>query len=443
MKKVLLFFILASVRLVCFGQVNFMTGSFDDAVARARSTGQMIFLQYDSRDCERCNDVATRAFEDKSLASQLESTFICYRVDSLNPDRELIAKLYNIHAFGSYFLDSKKTLIHSYPKSTTYAPDYKKEIDIALTRAGEDARINELEKEYRNGNRNPGMMEFLLQKRKSLNLDTDSLLDEYTSMLPKDSIGSPTTVKFVASFAPVIGSPANEFLRKDYAKFNQVWFTMDAPTRVSINNRIIYKTMQKAIRMKSEQYAYRGAEFAKATHNANSRAGMQTFENNMLMYYMGVNDTLNYIIRSLYYYDNYYMTISVDSVRAQDELSRKRSIETAVVQTGPNGKTFKRMMFRPSTQVYARSLREAADNYYNMATDPIHLQKALQWIVRANDFWQDPEIYDTWARLLYKSGKKKEAIAKEEEAIALQKKNNYPTTTFDKTLKAMKTGSSF
>src|SRR2546423_7619594 len=131
-------------------------------------------------------------------------------------------------------------------------------------------------------------MEALLLKRKTLNLETDSLLDEYTSGLPPDSLASERTLLFIAQMAPVLNGASDQLLRKNFPLFNKAWYTMDIPVRVSINNRVIYKSMQKAIREKDEQYAYRVANFARGVNN-NPLAASKAYDWNLICFYKETN----------------------------------------------------------------------------------------------------------------------------------------------------------
>jgi hypothetical protein len=214
------------------------------------------------------------------------------------------------------------------------------------------------------------------------------------------------------------------------------------PTRVNINNRIIFKSRLKAIRDKDEQYAYRVANFAKGTYsNANNNAANKSFEYNMMAFYKETKDTLNYMIRALYYYDNYYMLISADSLKRRDSFNKQQLLARAEIRKKDNsGISYKETRYAPISQFIAREINEGAWSFYKMTTDPLYLQKALQWSRKSNSFWESAEALDTWARLLYKTGNKSEAILKQEEAIAIQRKQGFSTQEYESTLDKMKKG---
>lgn len=443
MKRILLLpFILLAISVSC--QVNFENLTFDAALQKSKQTGKFIFLQFESEECEHCNEVADKAFRDKKLSEQLEQVFICIKTTKDSPDRQQVASLFNKKedGFGSLFISSDGTLLHSYAGSTTLPKTYEEHIDKALIKAGEGLRVTELEKEYKSGNTSPGLIELLLQIKNKLNLETDSLLDQYVNLVPADSLTSIRTVQFIASMAPVLDSKADIKFRIN-PSFNKAWYSIPLSERISINRKIGYKSMQKAIREKNEKYAYRVASFIKYTYdNTRQQDGQKAFDIKMIDYYREIKDTLNYMVRSVNYYDNYYMTIDVDSIKRKDSVNMKLLFEKQVPSSLPNGSTMvrKTISYSPAVQVFNRELNNAAMSFYELTNDPLYLAKALQWSTRANQFYDSYASMDTHAHLLYKTGKKQEAIEWQIKAITLYKKQGFDSKNLEKVLAEMKSG---
>jgi hypothetical protein len=444
MKKPILLLFAAIFSLASFCQVSFESITFQQALQKAKESGRLIFLQLDAAACDQCNEVADKGLEDPKLATQLEQGFICIRLGADHPDRNKVADLYNKEKFfGSLFISSDATLLHSFPRTTSLSSEYFKQIDIALTKASEGLRISEFEKEYKKGNRSIALLEQLLQLRKTLYLNTDTLLDEYVSLLPVDSLQSPATIIFIAKLYPIAGSKADALIRKDYALFNKAWYQLSLPERKGINNMVIYKSMQKAIRDKSLNYAYQVAAFARATNTANIQAGNKAFDSNLLEFYKGTNDTSRYLKKAVDFFDNYYMALNVDSVKQKDSLNKGRLFAKQVPQKTQTGNSViykKEFSYAPIIQTYARALNDGAWTFYKWTNESQYLGKALQWSHRAIELFQSPEAMDTYARLLYKTGKKNEAIEWESKAIELKKKRGYKTADFEKVLANIKAG---
>src|SRR5262245_5395859 len=362
MKKVIVFSYFLFFTCLSFCQVRFEALTFDAALQRSRQAGKIIFLQFESSDCIQCNEVADKAFENKELSQLLEQAFICMKVSVDHPDRDKIALLFNKKggSFGSLFINSDGTIIYSYPGSSSFPQHYREHIDKALTAAGEGRRIGELEKEYKAGNRYPGFIEFLLKTKESLSLETDSLLNEYVSNLPPDSFNSIRTVQFIASMSPLIGSNASNKIRQNRMLFDKAWYSMNLQERISINRRIGYKSMQKAINEKNIQYANQVASFIRSTYDNNTETGKKAYESKMLEFYRETNDTANYLTSAVYYFDTYFMTSSVDSIKLKDKIYTDSQIEKQPIINDSQKIVKRTIIYSPNAQMFTRELNNGA-----------------------------------------------------------------------------------
>ena len=382
------------------------------------------------------------------LAEQLNQTFICILIPSNHPDRERIGALYNItKGFGSLFIGSDKTLIHIFRQSSTRSEDYRKQIDIALTKAGESLRLSELEKEYKNGNRSLGFLELLLQKKKTLNLSTELLLDEYISLLPEDSLSSPRTLTFLSRMAPILNSKADRVMRRNQVNFNRAWYTMPLQERISINNQVVHKSLNKAIDEKNEVFALNVANFSRAVYTSNFEVAAKTYEMNMLEFYRQTNDTNKYFMKAIGYFDRYFMSVSADSIKRTDSLNLARMLMNAprkdTIIDGKGLVSRAMVSYSPIAQKFMSELNNGAWTFFTMTNNPYLLSIATQWAKRSLEFMESPETLDTYAHLLYKQGQKDFAIETEQKAIDMRKKRGFPITEYQKDLDIMKKGGSF
>ncbi len=426
-------------------QLQFQNISFSEALRQATTQNRLIFLQFESEKCIQCNEVANKAFENAELALQLNETFICIKINVSHPDRLTTSNLLNANNnFGSFFIDKNKTLIHSFKKSSTLAVHYKDQIGIALTKASEGIRISEFENEYNNNKKNIFALQALLHKRKSLNLQTDSLLNDYINLIPKDSSISSSELIFIAKMAPQLNSNPDIFLRKNKIAFNNAWYSIPLSERIEINGKIIAKSMKKAVFEKNASFAYQVAAFNKSTYTDNAQAGEKAFDKNLVEYYFETKDTFNYLIRAVNYYDKYYMTAQVHEILLQDSLRRNKILESTKgdtsSKTGTSYKITKSFAFSPQTSIFTQALNTGAWNFYKMSSQPEYLDKALQWAKRAVEFYESAEAMDTYARLLYKKGKKEDAIFWELKVISLRQKRGFPVIEFEEILNKMRAG---
>lgn len=429
-------------------QVNFTSIPIDEALQKAQSEGKIIFLQFEAADCNQCNDVADKGLSDKHVAEKINQTFLCLKIDAQHPDRNKIATTYNINAdrgFGTLFIDNNGTVVHKFLKTTSFSKEYSNQVDVALMKAGESLKINELEKEYQKGNRSFGFLQSLLLKRRSLNLPTDSLLEEYIDALPPDSLKSIGTVCFIAQMTPYVDSRAYKVMYNDRVLFNQAWYTLSSSIRSGINNGIIHKSMNKAIKEKNENYAVRAASVAQGTNGSNYLAGSKAYDLNMLRYFDETNDTSTYFRKAIAFYERYYLTIKADSIKRLDSLNVRNllnspSTKRDTLRDGNKARITANITYRPSGQIYSNELNKGAYKFLQRTNNPYLLSIATEWVEKALEFYRSPEALDTYAKLLYKQNQSEKAIEIMNEAISLQQKRGLPTKEYETVLGKMKTG---
>jgi len=307
--------------------------------------------------------------------------------------------------------------------------------------------MRELNEEWDTNPRDVAAMEVNLDKRSTLGLPTDSLLEIYIKRIPEDSLTSVRVLNFIARQAPSIFSKAHTVLHKNPDLFLQAWYSMPLPTRININQRVIYKSIQKAITEKSSSMANSVARFSAGTYNDGpAQATAKAFDQQMLDYYIGVKDTSAYLKRAESYFDKYYMTVSVEKIQEQDSIRKKEMLAKVVGDTikdpGNPGKFTirKGIAFAPQTQFFTNELNRGAWLLYTSTSDEGYLKKALTWAKRSIDFYESPESIDTYARILYKTGNSREAIKWQRRAIEIYKERKFPAKEFEQILAKMERG---
>lgn len=441
-KKIIIsvFGLVYSVAVVA--QVTFQPFSFDQALTEAKKKGKFVMVQLDSRECDHCNEVATKGFSDKRIDQKIFEDYISIRPLVETEDWLRLTQEYDAPAgLITLFFSPNGILLHRHNGSTSRGQPYADAAALALANQEEITNVESLTQAFSQDRNNLNLLYTLLQKRMALRMSTDSLIDYYISILPADSLKSIDQLQFIMGFAPVLGTRADSMIRKDFGLFNKAWHRLSLQNRLRINNSIIYKTRKKAISQRNELLANRVASFAASTHTNNYQRGQRASTENMMEFYKGTNDTSRYLSNAVLYYDTYLMKIPVDSILRIDSLNLKRLLDSAkgdTVKVENGYRVNKTIPYRPVAQFYMQDLNKGAWNFYKMTNDHNYLQKAVAWSERANEFFQSPESIDTYARLLYKAGDKASAIQLQEKAIALKKKRGFNSKELEEVLSKMK-----
>lgn len=197
--------------------------------------------------------------------------------------------------------------------------DYLKGLEAAGDRADAMRNLRILQAERLLGDKDEDKLEQIIAERTFEGLPADSLLELYVEALPQDSLGSQRVLTFIALQSPVLNSGANQLLRQDPILFNDVWTSLPVQQRVSINNAVINKTRDKAIKDADQEEATLAATYA-ANTNGNATAKLRAFQGVMLDFFYGVGDTLKFLDMAKTYYDRFLMPFAADSLRHQDSV---------------------------------------------------------------------------------------------------------------------------
>lgn len=445
MKNNLILLVLLTVfHLQTHAQVSFRNISFDEALKESATKGKLIFIQFESATCTQCNEVADKAFSDAKLGEMMNKSFICLKITNNHTDRQKVASLFNKgnSSFGSLFVAADGSLVHTYAKSTTMAKSYEEEAEKALSKAGESVRLKNLEELYKNGNRNLDFLELYITARKNLQLETDKLLDEYVTLIPADSLSSKRMFVFIILMTPLYESVAYQKIEDFYLAVEKRKYNYQYPFKPTVRSSIANKSMRKAIAEKNEPYALRIADFAGKLYPTDLGKAKKTYESFILDYYKGVNDNTKYLQLAASYYDSYYMTIPVDSVKKADTANMNKLARnqqgTKIKQGDSTVVIRKEIMFASEAGKFSSELTGAAKKFLEITDNADYLSKALKWSEKAIAFNETFTAMNVYALLLYKTNNKPEAISWQEKAIALKKKMGYDTKSLEKELSEMK-----
>ncbi len=446
-KTPLIFFVCGA--LLCstttFSQeIKFEKGNFQQVQRKAERQQKCIFLQFESASCDECNVVANKAFSNPQLAKYFQEHFIALLINPSSREGIDLANKYSVSLFpASLFLNEKGEPLYQYIGSTTNVSDYFKYASIALSHQNEKPLIA-FEKEYNEGNRDLSFLESYIIKRKEINQPVDSLLDEYVSLLPNDSVVSFNTISFVLQQAPLVDSKAFDFITSHEQTLASVYRSMNFRQASSINNEIISKSLRKAIKEKNQFLAIDVSKFTGRTWGYDRVRGEKAAHFNLLEYYKGIKDTAVYIAGAIKYYDNYYMSKNLDSLKSAGEAAFQTMLKTLPSDTikTHSGFIVKRRVITANSQFeYGNSLNDGAWSFYEFARDKSDLEKALNWAKRAIEYQEMPGYMDTYAHLLYKLDRKKEAMSWEKKAIKIitsKSKNSIRGQQFQKELEKMR-----
>ncbi|MDB5230934.1 MAG: hypothetical protein JWN76_1739 [Chitinophagaceae bacterium] len=443
MRTVLFLFFLCITPLV-YSQVHFKIFNPEQAKQDAAKQHKLILLQVRSSACDDCNSIADKSFSSPELNAYLNEYCIPYVLEQNDPESAAIKEEYNI-GDGNYtlFLNADGDIIHRYNGSSSLYTAYVTEIKTAVQKAKTFSGNLKLSgDEYNKDPKSFSKLYAFISAREMAGLKNDSLVNELVSLAPDDSLKSYSFIRFAIRQSPELRSVTTTRLRTNPDIFKEAWYQLLPAERVRITNNTYNNSMRQAIRKKDMGYAMTIANSISAG-SAKPAARSRAYTWQMMKYYEGTHDTLSYLVQAVKYYDSYTAEFQPDSIKRQDSLNLQQLMKNA----GPGTPQVldakvpvltRRITYSPVTQRYSSTLNNGAFKIYKWSKTELYRQKALEYVKRALEFYVTPQALDTYARLLYVTGNKEEAVNTMRKAIALLGDHGFSATDYRKTMDKMK-----
>jgi len=459
MSRSLMLPILLLCSTVVYAQPKYMNISPEEASQKAGKDNKIVMMVITSEKCEECNAVANSGI--LAARETIDSNCILIKQQKLPLFFSNTNSIYYIpeNFFGVIWYDQYFNILNVMSSSSSGKYPYIQGVQKAmLDFKSNESAFKQLKQNYFNEIGSYTAIKQLIDKLIKIGLEPHAdIIDELTQRAPDDSANSVEFLQYVLKCAPAIGSAAQKYTEKKRDNYMMAWWRMSLKDRIQINNRITFKSLNKAIQDKNISYAYQIASSRQSTFTDKPEEGSKENAQVMLTYYKGVNDTVNYMRNVFSYYDRYYMNVKPEEVKNEDSIALKNMFQilpnkmTRALVSKPQTDTHlikdstkqlirkftQTVQFVPKSKYYANALNEGAWNIYSFSSNVNYLNKAILLAKRALEFSEEAEIADTYARLLYKTGNKQEAILWEERAINLMVKKGLSSNEFEKVLRLM------
>lgn len=449
--------VLAIALIISFqsrGQITFINDntSWESLSKTAKKERKLIFIHLEGNECEQCNQVATQGFNGPVLKDVFQKNFIAIRSNVTSENGRKLAEKFGIKgALVSLYVDPDGNVLNRFNGSTSFSKAYLEQAEVAIGRKG-DKQLTDFEKEYKNGERSAAFLKAYILKRREVHMPTGDLLDEYVGKLPVDSIGNFHVVKFIYQQGPTMDSRAYKLVQTlvPHSMVDSLYKSVPLSEAAAFNNGIVGSTLRKAIETKNHQLALQASTYTQQTYRDNFMMGNLSYRRNMLWYYQQVKDTNSYFSECRYFLDQIHLLLSVDSLKRMDQAALKRNLSDQTPM-GPAGEK-QAVRFAPPSQQFHMELNNHAWQFYLWNDKPRDLERALMWSERSIEWHEklrrdknhlplgNPAYFDTYAHLLYKLGRKDEAIEWQTKAVEAQKVTGMSWASMEKDLNEMKAG---
>lgn len=433
-------------------QVKFEAfSSLDKMLSKAKKDNKLVFVQIESNNCNQCNDVAKTGLSSVILKEKFDvnfiSTLVKYDSDFFN---QVLAKAnFNDFTMGSIFLDADGFLlskINSTVSSSTYYMNYA---DQAIE-VSKNSVLKELDGQSRKGDMNKALLFKLIQEKNKADFDTYSLVEEFINSQTIKELATIENAKLILEQGMPLESKGRKIL---YALFtnktiDSIFLAHPFQERVKINNKVISSTRKIAIRNRDKNLAGQLSGFISRTYDNNWEKGSFASQSFLVNFYKDIRDTTNFLQTADNFINYNLMNQPVDTLKRRSDRERNTMFEQK--RKEQNGNAMMTISYIPLYIKHGDELNNAAYSVFTFTNDLEKLAKALKWSKRSMEISealsldenrkQNPAYMDTYACLLYRLGKKEEAIQTQTKAIEIVKGRNENANALEVTLNKMKNG---
>ncbi len=366
------------VLLLRFNSVNaeagitFFNGTFPEALAKAKEEHKLLFVDCFTTWCGPCKWMAAHVFTDESVFKSFNQNFICFALDMEKGEGIEIAKRYEVKNYPTYlWLDQAGKQLHRSVGSV----EASKFLSISGQAMDAKANLSYLKSQYESGNREPAsLLLFARSLKTAYDMRYQTVADEYFKVQPDNEFTSETNWKAILEFTPNINSytyaTVSKMLPSFYERYGKdsVHAVLD---ELALNSLSFARQQKDSLLLKNAI-----AKLKTSSNKALLKEGLSE----ELNYYKGNKDYVTYAALAHDYINHYFL----------DD---------------------------------PKMLNAVCWTYFMHVNEKDNLAEAEKWIARSVSLEDQYYNTDTYANLLVKLGKKKEAIEMTNHSIDLAKKS--------------------
>jgi thioredoxin-related protein len=368
--------------------------SYDRLFEQAAHEEKLVFMYFHFNGCGACVTMEKTAFRDKEVADFYNARFVSFDVNTLVGEGVETNKVYNVRLHPTFlFLDAKGKILHKIVG--VFSPDsFLLEAQHVLN--GESTYAVMVE-EYAKGNRDPQFLyDYCYLLRDAFELPV-TVIDQYIQTQAIEDFSSEKNIRFIYEFALhnhevaiPFNSPAYLFMLEQRDKFLP-YFEQE-----QVNARLVWianNAAFTAIENQDEVLFNQALDVVKRFHTGQ-----------MIMFKEMDGRTTGAIMETNL------------PLKLQLEYQKKK------------GNTYQ---YRLLSKEYIEGVWDDPDALNNMAwncylfeEDPKEIKAAIKWSKRSIELENSYANNDTYAALLFKSGKPDKAYNQAQKALAIARAEN-------------------
>jgi len=439
MKKQLLLVSVIFISMLSFGQgIVFEHGTWKDVLEKAKQTNKPIFVDIYTTWCGPCKKMSKDIFPLAEVGKVYNADFVCYQIDAEKGEGIDVAKKYEVNSYPTYLFIKADGVLFSRAVGSMPTENFIAVAKTALADLTDPKPIGVLEKEYAEKKNDPAFLLEYMNKLSKLGKSNAQLFDEYLALLPADQRASKEILDIYQKEGQYL--KMNSLAYKNLQDNAVLFFPKVGGYIYVYMSRAIDNSFREAASTKNEVLLQQVVE---ANEKLPQTAARKTKEELYMNYYKRTGDMEKYVSNATAYCESALMSVLPDSIARIDKKKLQDFDPTPLIGKIDSAQLaqLKEYMAHAERNQYSMALNEVAWGFFEKVTDEKALASAISWSKRSVEIYPENHMYmDTYANLLYKAGRKDEALAKENEALTLAQNAKADTKGYEETIANIKAG---
>lgn len=430
--------------------ITFTSGKWQDVLAEAKKSGKPIFVDVYTSWCLPCKKMEHEIFPLKAVGSRFNKDFICYRIDAEKGEGIAISKKYAVVSYPTYlFINADGILFY---RGLGYNQDptvFLTLADNALKRQHSKFTIDDMQKMYQDGERKPEFVVQYIETLSELGMkeETSLVLDNYMETLPNSRRLDTANAKFLLRYVNNMQSKVFNYILQHQSAFTKIALPDNAISPDIITNTneeklgillsgIVFQSLFKATSTKNNALFNEVLAHANQIQHTSLKFPYTLFAFS-LQFYRATKDTTA-ILKEAKLFLPKIMNKDAATLKKDNREMYESFLYPYITGQSDSSKIpdfeVKKASWEKNFSNYLASiLYTGADQFLAFAQSENDLNKSIKWCQRALQIGdKKPEYLNTLALLYYKTGKPKEALKKQEEALLYAQQLNASKNILEK-----------
>ncbi len=365
--------------------VKFAEKPFSDILAMAKSQKKLVFMDAYTVWCGPCKWMSANIFTNDSVARFYNDNFICTKFDMEKGEGLELRSRYEVKAYPTLlFIDGDGNMIHKRVGAPREIRDYIEMGKVALTPGAGLAAVS---KRYNDGDADPALLQIYLERLQGAYMPVNAPLSKYMATQKDETLTSNANWKLIYSYTDDMNSREFSYLVAHKEQFIALHGFDSVDQKI---NEVFLRALSAQMRSRqfSEEQYSKVKQQIRATGYDGAEKVIFTADLNL---YLSRGEAEKFLETVYHNIDKYY---------------------------------------RNDHNI----LNSVAWQVFTMTDSVKYLQKALEWSALTLEIQDQSAYQDTYAQILFKLGRKDEAILHEKRAIELGMKEGIDIKEFEQAL---------